>query len=125
VLLVDVHKLKIVLGDSVIFRALEDEVQTVGRIFGLEGQDILVLRRAQHLGERGQVDTERNVAVAAEGREALGLEHHRHERNVAVIHGLEGDSAVIAVEVAVLHQVLDRVDNLRDGDMSDHLAGAN
>lgn len=31
---------------------------------------------------------------------------------MGVIHGLEGDSRVIAVEVAVLDQVLDRVNNL-------------
>jgi hypothetical protein len=31
---------------------------------------------------------------------------------VGVVHGLEGDTRVIAVEVAVLDQVLDRVDDL-------------
>jgi hypothetical protein len=31
---------------------------------------------------------------------------------VAVVHCLKGDAAVIAVEVAVLHEVLDRVDDL-------------
>jgi hypothetical protein len=35
---------------------------------------------------------------------------------MAVVHGLEGDAAVIAVEVAVLHEVLDRIDNLEEGD---------
>jgi hypothetical protein len=31
---------------------------------------------------------------------------------MAVVHCLQGDAAVIAVEVAVLHQVLDRIDDL-------------
>lgn len=33
---------------------------------------------------------------------------------MAVVHGLQGDATVIAVEIAVLHQVLDRVDDLRN-----------
>jgi hypothetical protein len=33
---------------------------------------------------------------------------------MAVVHCLQGDAAVIAVEVAVLHQVLDRVDDLQE-----------
>jgi hypothetical protein len=31
---------------------------------------------------------------------------------VGVIHGLEGDAGVIAVEIAVLHEVLDGIDDL-------------
>lgn len=111
-LLVNVHELEVVLGDPVGLGALEDEVEDVGRVLGLEGEDILILSRPQHLGEGGEVDAESNVAVAAEGREALGLEHHGHERHMAVVHGLQGDAAVIAVKVAVLHQILDGVDNL-------------
>jgi hypothetical protein len=113
VLLVNVHKLEVVLGDPVGLGALKHEVEHVGRVLGLEREDVLVLGGTQHLGERGEVDAERDVAVAAERRETLGLEHHRHERDMAVVHCLQGDAAVIAVEVAVLHQVLDRVDNLR------------
>ena len=111
-LLVNVHELEVVLADAVVSAALKDQVEHVGRILGLEGQHVLVLRGAQHLGQRRQVDAESNVTVASVGREALGLEHHGDEGNVRVVHGLEGDARVIAVEVAVLHQVLDRVDRL-------------
>jgi len=31
---------------------------------------------------------------------------------VRIVHGLEGDTGVIAVEVAVLHEVLDSIDDL-------------
>jgi hypothetical protein len=31
---------------------------------------------------------------------------------VGVVHGLEGDTGVIAVEIAVLHEVLDGIDDL-------------
>ena len=113
-LLVNVHKLEVVLGDPVGLGALEHKVQDIGRVLGLKREDVLVLRGAQDLGERGEVDAERNVAVAAERRETLSLEHHRHKRDMAVIHCLQGDAAVIAVEVAVLHQVLDRVDDLQE-----------
>jgi hypothetical protein len=32
---------------------------------------------------------------------------------VGVVHGLESDTGVIAVEVAVLHEVFDSIDNLK------------
>ena len=66
VLLVNVHELEVVLRDPVRLGALEDEVEDVGRILGLEGEDVLVLGGAQHLGERREVDAEGNVAVASE-----------------------------------------------------------
>jgi hypothetical protein len=112
VLLVNVHQLQVVLAQPVVLAVLEDEVEHVGRVVGLDRQDVLVLGRAQDLGEGAEVDAQRNVAVAAKGREALGLEHHRHERDVRVVHGLQRDARVVAVEVAVLHQVLDGVDDL-------------
>jgi hypothetical protein len=34
---------------------------------------------------------------------------------VGVVHGLERDTGVIAIEVAVLHEVLDGVDDLVEG----------
>lgn len=111
-LLVNVHELEVVLANAVILAALEDEVEHVGGILGLEGQDILVLGGAQHLGEGGQVDTEGDVAVASVGGETLGLEHHGDQGNVGVVHGLQGDTRVIAVEVAVLDKILDGVDHL-------------
>lgn len=112
VLLVNVHELEVVLGDAVVFGGLEHEVEHVGRVLGLERQDVLVLGGAQHLGQRGQVDAERNVAVASEGGEGLRLEHHGYQGDVRVVHGLQRDAAVVAVEVAVLHEVLDGVDDL-------------
>lgn len=112
VLLVNVHELEVVLADAVVLAALKDNVEHVGRVLGLERQDVFVLRRAQHLGQRRQVDAQRNVAVAAEGGEALGLEHHGHQRDVRVVHGLQRDARVIAVKVAVLDEVLDGIDDL-------------
>lgn len=112
VLLVDVHELEVILAYAVVLGRLEDEVERVGRVLGLERQDVLVLGRAQHLRQGCQVHAQRDVAVAPVRRECLGLEHHGHERHVRVVHGLQRDARVIAVEVAVLHQVLDGIDNL-------------
>lgn len=112
VLLVNVHELEVVLADAVIVAALEDEVEHVGRVVGLERQEVFVLGSAQNPGEGDEVDAEGDVPVAAEGREGLGLEHHGHEGDVTVVHGLERDARVIAVEVAVLDEVLDGVDHL-------------
>jgi len=112
VLLVDIHQLDIILAYPVRLRALEHEVNRVGGVLSLERQDIFVLGGPQNLGQRDQVDSQRNVAVAPVRGEALGAEQHGDQGNVGVVHGLEGNSGVIAVKVAVLNQVLDGVGDL-------------
>ena len=114
-LLIDIHKLDIILAQPIRLAALVDQVDHIGRILGLEGEDVLVLRGAEHLGERGQVDAQGDVAVAAKWGEGFGFQHHGDESNVRIVHGLQGDSGVVAVEVAVLDEVFDCVYHLWDG----------
>ena len=59
-----------------------------------------------------EVYAEGNVAIAAKRREGFGLKHHRYQSDVRVVHGLQRDARVIAVEVAVLNEILDGLDNL-------------
>jgi hypothetical protein len=66
-LLIDIHQLDIVLAQPIRLLALKHQIHHVGRILGLEREDIVVLRGAQHLGQRAQVDAQRQVAVAAVG----------------------------------------------------------
>lgn len=42
---------------------------------------------------------------------------------MGVVHGLEGDAGVIAVEIAVLYQIFDRIDNLQTKQRNMWLAG--
>ena len=81
-LLVNVHQLDVVLADSVALGALEDEVDDIGRVLGLEGQDVLVLGSTEDLLQRDKVDAEGDVAVASEWREGVGLEQHGDEGDV-------------------------------------------
>lgn len=119
-LLVDVHELDIVLADSVALGALEDQVDDIRRVLRLEGEDVFILCATEDFCEGGEVDAEGKVAVAAEGREGLGLEHHGHEGDVRVVHGLERNAGVIAVKVAVLYEVLDGVDDLEGESVGAH-----
>lgn len=111
-LLINIHELEVVFRNAVILGRLEDEIQDIGGILSLEGQHVLILRRTQHLSKGREINTESDVSVAAIGGETLVLEHHGHQGDMAVIHGLEGDAAVIAVEIAILDEILDRIDNL-------------
>ena len=120
VLLVNVHELDIVLANPVALGALEDQVDDIGSVLGLEGEDVFVLCATEDFCEGGKVDAEGEVTVAAEGREGLGLEHHGNEGDVRVVHGLERNAGVIAVEVAVLHEVLDGVDDLEGESVGAH-----
>lgn len=112
-LLIDVHKLDIILADTIGRRALKDQVDNIRRILRFQGQNVVALRGLEHLGERNEVHAEGNVAVAAVRRETFGLEHHGDESDMGVVHGLEGNAGVIAIEVAVLHEIFDCFDDLR------------
>lgn len=111
-LLVNVHQLDVVLADSVTVGALKDKVDNIGRVLGLEGEDILVLSSAENLLQRYEVDAEGDVTVASEGREGVGLEQHGDKGDVRIVHGLEADTGVVTFKVAVLDKVLDGFDDL-------------
>ena len=111
-LLINVHQLDVVFAQPVGLLVLELQVDNIRRIFRLEREDVFALRGSKNFGERGEVDAEGDVAIAAEGGEGFGFEHHRHESHVRVVHSLERDAGVITVEVAVLHEVFDRIDHL-------------
>lgn len=106
-LLVNVHELDIILADPIVAGVLEHKVDNVWCILRLDCQHVLILGSAKHLGQGAEVDAEGNIAVASEGLEGFGPKQHGDEGNVGVVHGLEGDAAVITVEVAVLDKVLD------------------
>lgn len=112
VLLIDIHELQVILAQPIVLAALKNQVEDIRSIFSLDGQDVFVLGSAQDFGKGGEVETESDVAIAAVGGERLGLEHHGDQGDVGVVHGLEGNAGVIAIEVAILDQVLDRIDDL-------------
>ena len=111
-LLINVHQLDIVLAEAIGLRIFEGEIDNIRRIFSLEREDVLVLCSTKDFRERREIDAEGDVAVAAEGREGFGLEHHRDESDVGIVHRLKRDTGVIAVEVAVLYEIFDGVNNL-------------
>jgi len=82
---------------------LEHQVQHIGGVIRLDGQDVLVLSSTENFCKGGKVNTEGNVTIASIWGEAFGLEHHGDERDVGVVHSLKGDTGVIAVKVAVLN----------------------
>jgi hypothetical protein len=110
--LVDIHQLDVIFAQAICLCALEHEVHYVGGIFSLKGQDIVVLCSSEDFGQGVEVDTEGKVSVATKGREAFCLQHHRDKGNVGIVHCLERDSGVIAVEVAILHEIFDSIDHL-------------
>lgn len=111
-LLINVHELYVIFADSVHPGTLEDEVYDIWRVFSLQCEEIVVPTCAEHFGERAKVNAESNIAVASKRGEGVRSQQHGYESDVGVIHGLQRDAGVIAVEIAILHQVLDSIDNL-------------
>ena len=104
--LVDVHEFDVVFTNPILIWALKDEIDHIRGIFSLQCENICRLGGSQDFHEGRKVDSESNVAVAAEWRKCFGLQHHGYECDVRVVHGLEGDTRVIAIKVAVLDKIL-------------------
>lgn len=102
-LLIDIHKLDIILADPITLGTLKRQVDRVGRVFGFQGEDIGVLGGAEDFGERVEVNSKSDVAVASKGGKSARGHEHADERDVGVVHCLKGDARVIAVEIAVLN----------------------
>jgi hypothetical protein len=75
-LLINIHKLQVILAQSITLAALEDQIKNIRRVLGLDGQDIFILGGAENFCKGGEVDTKSYVAVASVGGETLCLEHH-------------------------------------------------
>ena len=90
----------------------EHEGDGITAVIGLEGDDIVVTGALEHLGHVVEVHAHGYVAVAAIVLEALGSEKKRHEGDVAGVHGLEREAGGGAVEVGIVHEVLDRLHDL-------------
>ena len=113
-LLINIHKLDIILAQPITLAALKHQIDNIWGIIRLEGQDILVLGASEHFHERAEIDAESDIAITAEGGEGFGFEHHGDESDVRIVHGLEGNAGVIAVKITILYQVFDSIDNLMD-----------
>lgn len=120
-LLVNVHQLDVVFAQPVRLGTLKHQINDIWRVIRLQSQDIFILSSAEDLSQGDKVDTDRDVAVTAIGGEPFSLQKHGHKRNVGVVHSLKGDSGVIAIEVAVLYEILNGVDDLNGGELGEQL----
>jgi hypothetical protein len=75
-LLVNIHKLQVILAQSITLAALKHQIKNIRRVLSLDGQDIFILGGAENFCKGGEVDTKSYVAVASVGGETLCLEHH-------------------------------------------------
>lgn len=92
--------------------ALKSEGDHAAGVLGPEGDGIVVTGALEDLGHGAQVDAELEAAVAAVVLEALGVEHEGDQRDVARVHGLEGDALGRAVEVGIGDEVLHGLEDL-------------
>ena len=69
--------------------ALKHESESVSLILSLEGDDIVISRALEHLGDAGKVETERQAAIASVVLKALASHQQRDEGNVGSVHSLE------------------------------------
>ena len=111
-LLIDIHQLDVIFAESIVVGALEHEIHNIRCVLSLDRQNVFVLSASQNLGKGVEVDAQSNVTVATKGRERLGFKHHRYEGDVGVVHGLQSDAGIIAVEITILDKIFDCIDNL-------------
>ena len=110
--LINVHQFDVIPANALAGGTLKHKVQRVGIVISLEREDIFVLRTPKDLCEGRKIDPEREVTVATVRTEPLRFEMHRHKGNMRVVHRLQGDAHVVAVKVAILHEVFDGIYDL-------------
>ena len=82
----------------------------------LERDDVVRSAALEDLGHVAQVDAERDVSVGAVHLEALRAQEQRHQRHVRRVHRLQRHARAGAVEVRLVHQILDALQQLlQDG----------
>lgn len=65
VLLVDIHELQIILAQPIAVTALENQIEHIWCILGLERQDIFALGSTKNFRQRCQIDTKGEIAIAS------------------------------------------------------------
>jgi hypothetical protein len=75
-LLINIHKLQIILAQSIALAALKHQIENIRRVLSLDSQDIFILGGTENFCEGSKVDTKSHVAIASIRGETLCLEHH-------------------------------------------------
>ena len=81
-------------------------------LLGLERELVVAVGQLENLGKVLDGDAEREDAVGAVLSEALLFEGERDQGDVGGVHRLHGDGGRSGVDVDVVHELLDRVDDL-------------
>ena len=111
-LLIDVHELDIIFAEPITLAAFKNQVDGIRMVIGFQCQDVFVLCTSEDFHQGAEINAKSNVAVTSKRGEGFCFEHHRYQSDVGVVHGLQRDAGVIAVEVAVLDEVLNGIYHL-------------
>ena len=86
---------------------LKSQLQRRGVLVSLKHQGVVVASKLQHLGEVGDVNSERLGGIGAEGLKTVGRDVERHQGDVGGVHSLDGETVVGDVDVYVVDEVFD------------------
>ena len=100
------------ISNGVVLSSLKHHGESVGIVFGLEGDHVVIVQHLEDLGQVGSVDSELVGAIASEVIKGSIGKTYSNKRDVGRVHGLDGDFLGTAVEVAVSDKILDRVNDL-------------
>lgn len=93
-------------------RAFKHEGNSVTSIISLDSNDIIITSTLEHLGHVVEIHTHGKVPVTPIMLKPLRSEKQSHKSNVAGIHSLQRETSRRTVEVRIVHQLLDRFQNL-------------
>ena len=103
---VNVHELELEVAHAVVLLTLEHEGKAVGRVLGLEGDDVGVVGAFEDLAEVAAVESKTDVPVATEVVEAITAEGNGAKGDVGAVHSLDGKSLLGAVNVGIEDEIL-------------------
>eukprot|EP00755_Sulcionema_specki_P004050 Sspe_Gene.4125::Locus_1362_Transcript_1_1_Confidence_1.000_Length_1310::g.4125::m.4125 len=109
---VDLHQLHLEVGHPLLVSVGEVDAEHVTLVLRLQLKAVVVPPALEHLGEVPHVDTQLQVLLAPVRVELVGSELKRHQRHVAAVHGLDLHLRLRAFESALVHNFLQRLDDL-------------
>jgi len=100
------------LGHGAKVDAKRDVAVATVRIKTFSTQKLTVERKRRGKKKMVQLHLHKRESIRKQKNERMKKVHHCDERDVAAVHGLEGDSTAVAVEVGLGDQVLDGLEDL-------------
>jgi hypothetical protein len=99
-------------SNAILTGTLKHQCQRITIIFRLERNNVIISRTLQNLPHIRGIKTKADGPIATEVVKAAGTEAYGHQRDVGIVHGLNGHFVIGAIDVGFLNEIFQCFDEL-------------